>query len=74
MPPGDARRRRRAAAIIIATGILMLLAPVLALGAIEVVSPEPIPGPLFGIMLFFSLLGVGAVSYTHLTLPTNREV
>ena len=21
-----------------------------------------------------SLLGIGAVSYTHLTLPTNREV
>ena len=33
-----------------------------------------VAGVLFG--LYFSLVGIGLnpVSYTHLTLPTNREV
>ena len=29
---------------------------------------------VIGAMVFFLMTSLGAVSYTHLTLPTNREV
>ena len=44
----------------------------------EVIEANPDRGPIWKrglFMLMFSVLyGVAAVSYTHLTLPTNREV
>ena len=31
-------------------------------------------GPAIDLLAFLFVLGIAAVSYTHLTLPTNREV
>ena len=46
-------------------------------GFLPVLNPVVIPGLCAGtccVVLRVSLLTVSTVSYTHLTLPTNREV
>ena len=55
-------------ATVVLMGILQLIAGIFKLGKFIRMVPEPV------MLGFVNGLAIVTVSYTHLTLPTNREV
>ena len=68
-------RRRRVISFLIFTGILLLAAFVYEMGSRVRLRPVPIGTDLLHLLGYTAASFLRMpVSYTHLTLPTNREV
>ena len=89
-PPALALRQKPEASILVATGLVKngladavismgstggtMAAAVITLGIIEGIERPAIGGPIIGSAPHQTILDLGSVSYTHLTLPTSDLV